>query len=108
VYTQTPFFVRFRSLFGPNGRHSFFGPTGRYSSRFAPAAGASWLLMVPGISLILLALAIVLWPELLAYLVAGAILTAGLVLTAWGWAMRQATRRQAQQVEYKVYPGGPY
>ena len=92
MYTQTPFFVRFRS------------------SRFAPPAGASWLWLVPGISLILLALAIVLWPELLAYLVAGAILTAGLVLTAWGWAMRRATRQvtrtQGQPVEYKVYPGG--
>jgi hypothetical protein len=90
VYTQTPFYVRFRS------------------SRFAPPAGASWLWLVPGVSLILLALAIVLWPELLAYLVAGAILTAGIVLTAWGWAMRQATRRSAEQAEYKIYPGGPY
>lgn len=88
--TQTPFFVRFRS------------------SRFAPPTGASWLWLVPGVSLILLALAIVLWPELLAYLVAGAILAAGLALTAWGWAMLRATRGQAQQVEYKVYPGDPY
>ena len=90
MYTQTPFYVRFRS------------------SRFAPPAGVSWLWLVPGLSLILLALAIVLWPELLAYLVAGAIMTAGIVLTAWGWAMRQSTRRQAQQAEYKIYPGGPY
>lgn len=90
MYTQAPFFVRFRS------------------SRFAPSAGVSWLWLVPGISLILLALAIVLWPELLAYLVAGAIMTAGIALTAWGWTMRQATRRQSQPVEYRVYPGGPY
>ena len=94
MFSQSPFFVRFRS------------------SRFAPPAGVSWLWMVPGISLILLALAIVLWPELLAYLVAGAIMTAGLVLTAWGWAMRRAarqvTRHQAQQAEYRVYPGNSY
>lgn len=90
MYTQTPFTARFRS------------------SRFAPPAGASWLWLVPGVSLILLALAIVLWPELLAYLVAGAILTAGIVLTGWGWAMRRAMRRPAQQAEYKVYPGSPY
>lgn len=91
MYSRSPFFVRFRS------------------SRFAPSVGVSWLWMVPGISLILLALAIILWPELLAYLVAGALLTAGLALTAWGWAMRQATRRQVHQpAEYKVYPGGPY
>jgi hypothetical protein len=68
----------------------------------------SWLWLVPGISLILLALAIVLWPELLAYLVAGALLSLGLALTAWGWAMRQATRRPAPQAEYRVYPGEPY
>ena len=90
MYTQAPFFVRFRS------------------SRFAPSAGLSWLWIVPGVSLILLALAIMIWPELLAYLVAGALMTAGLVATTWGWAMRQATRRQIQQPEYKVYPGGPY
>ena len=89
MFTQTPFTVRFRS------------------SRFAPPAGASWLWLVPGVSLMLLALAIVLWPELLAYLVAGAILTAGVVITAWGWAMRQATRRPAQRAEYKIYPGEP-
>jgi predicted lysophospholipase L1 biosynthesis ABC-type transport system permease subunit len=90
VYTQTPFQFRFRSM------------------RFAPPARASWLWLVPGISLILLALAIVIWPELLAYLVAGAIMTAGIVLTVWGWAMRQATRQPTQQVEYRVYPGDPF
>jgi hypothetical protein len=89
VYTQTPFFMRFRS------------------GTFAPPAGASWLWLVPGISLIVLALAIVLWPELLAYMVAGAILTAGIALTAWGWAMRQSTRRQSQPVQYRIYPDGP-
>jgi len=77
------------------------------SGTFAPPAGASWLWLVPGISLILLALAIVVWPELLAYMVAGAILTAGLALTAWGWAMRQSTRRQSQPVQYRIYPDGP-
>jgi hypothetical protein len=88
---QSPFFVRFSS------------------SQFAPKGRVSWLWLMPGLSLILLALAIVLWPELLAYLVAGALLTAGLALTAWGWAMRQATRRQVRSTTYEVYPGsGPY
>ena len=87
---QSPFFVRFRS------------------SRFAPTGGVSWLWLMPGLSLILLAVAIILWPELLAYLVAGALLTVGLVLTAWGWAMRQTTRRQVRPPTYEVYPGGPY
>ena len=90
MYTQAPFFTSFRS------------------SRFVPSPRASWLLLVPGVALIMLALAIVLWPELLAYLVAGAIMTAGVVLTGWGWAMRRATQRQMQNqpqpVQYKVYP----
>lgn len=90
MYTQAPFFTSFRS------------------ARFAPSARASWLWLVPGVALILLALAIVLWPELLAYLVAGAIMTAGVLMTGWGWAMRQATRRQMQSqpqpVQYRVYP----
>jgi len=89
MYTQTPFNVRFRSY------------------RFAPPAGASWLWLVPGIALIFLALSIIIWPELLAYLVAGAILTAGILLTGWGWAMRQSTRRPAQQAEYRIYPSDP-
>jgi hypothetical protein len=92
VYTQTPFFVNFRS------------------SRFVPSARASWLWLVPGVALILLAVAIIIWPELLAYLVAGAIMTAGILLTGWGWAMRQATRHQTQhqsQAVYRVYPDNP-
>lgn len=87
---QSPFFVRFSG------------------SRFAPTGKASWLWLVPGLSLVLLALAIILWPELLAYLVAGAILTAGLVLTAWGWTMRQATRRQVRPPNYEIFPGGTF
>jgi hypothetical protein len=61
---------------------------------------------VPGLSLVLLALAILIWPELLAYLVAGALLMVGITLTAWGWTMRQATRRTAQRIHYEVFPGG--
>ena len=66
------------------------------TNRFAPRGAVSWLWLVPGVTLILLALAIVLWPELLAYLVAGAIMAAGVGLTAWGWAMRRATRQVAR------------
>lgn len=87
---QSPFFVRFSS------------------SRFAPTARVSWLWLAPGLSLVLLALAIIVWPELLAYLVAGALLTVGLALTAWGWTMRQATRRQVRPSNYEIYPGGTY
>lgn len=90
MFTGSPIFVRMRS------------------SRFAPKGGGSWLWLVPGVSLLVLAFAIMIWPELLAYLVAGALAVAGITLTAWGWAMRKATRMQARETEYRVYPREVY
>ena len=51
------------------------------------------------------ALAILVWPELLAYLVAGVLLFAGIMLIGWSVALRQAERRAAQstQVQYRIY-----
>jgi uncharacterized membrane protein HdeD (DUF308 family) len=70
------------------------------------AQRGSWLVMAPGLALILLALAIFVWPELLAYLVGSAILFAGVVLSLWGWTMRRAERhlRSQQTVYYDVHP----
>ena len=76
------------------------------SSRWPPSAGASWLWLAPGVSLMLLALAILVWPELLAYLVAGAILLAGMALTGWGWTLRQAARRVNHGSQVRVYREG--
>lgn len=90
MFTRSPIFVRLRS------------------SRFAPKGGASWLWLAPGVSLLVLAVAIMIWPELLAYLVAGALAVAGATLTAWGWAMRRATRYQARETQYRVYPHEVY
>ena len=87
---SSPTFVRFRS------------------SRWASNAAASWLWMTPGVTLILLALAILVWPELLAYLVAGVILLAGMALTGWGWTMRQATRRASRAPQVRIYREGEY
>ena len=88
MYTQSPFFSRVTT------------------SRFAPSGRTSWLWLAPGISLILLALAILIWPELLAYMVATALLMIGVTVTAWGWTMRQATRRTTtRHVQYEVFPG---
>jgi hypothetical protein len=81
----SPIFVRFRN------------------SRFAPQGGAAWLWMLPGVTLILLALAILVWPELLAYLVASAILLAGIGLTGWGWTIHQAMRRAGRAPTVRVY-----
>jgi hypothetical protein len=66
----------------------------RYGQRFTGDAvgGAWWLLMAPGIALTLVALAILLWPELLAYMVASVLLFAGVTLMAWSWRMRRVER----------------
>lgn len=85
MFSSSPIFVRVRS-----------------SRWMQPGGRASWLLMVPGLALIALALAILIWPELLAYLVAAAILVAGVILTGWGWGVRQSARR-AQRDGYITY-----
>lgn len=68
-------------------------------------SGAGLFLLVPGIALILFALAILIWPELLAYLVATMLLFAGVTLTLWGWSAYRAGRRRAgndASVTYRV------
>jgi hypothetical protein len=79
MFTGSPFFVRFR----------------RYGQQ--TATGAGWLVMAPGLLLTLSAIAILIWPELLAYLVATVMLFAGLSLTFWGWSLRQVERRPRSQ-----------
>lgn len=64
------------------------------------------LLMLPGLFLTLMALAILIWPELLAYMVAGVLLFAGLSIMGWAWSLRRAERRAAQNnghVQYRIY-----
>jgi hypothetical protein len=60
--------------------------------------------MLPGLFLILMALSIILWPELLAYLVATLLLFAGSSLAAWGWSLRRLERQRAKThtVYYEV------
>ncbi|HRW11322.1 MAG TPA: hypothetical protein P5121_39760 [Caldilineaceae bacterium] len=68
--------------------------------------GLSLLVMIPGILLTLMALAILVWPELLAYMVAGAMLFGGLSLLTWGWRIQQLAKRAERQstvVHYDVY-----
>ncbi|MEZ4860309.1 MAG: hypothetical protein R3C14_03350 [Caldilineaceae bacterium] len=78
MFTGSPFFTRYQSR--PSQSSS----------------GMAWLLMAPGLFLTLLALAILIWPELLAYLVATALLFAGLSLIVWGWSMRRFTNHRSQ------------
>jgi Flp pilus assembly protein TadB len=55
-----------------------------------------WILLAPGLVLTLIALAILIWPELLAYMVASVMLFAGLTLILWSWRLKQVTRRVQQ------------
>lgn len=76
-----------------------------FQQRDRTVRSGSWFLMAPGLFLTATALAIVIWPELLAYMVASALLFAGVSLTLWGWSMRRVGQRSSQgtQVEYRVY-----
>lgn len=63
------------------------------------ASGSAWRLMLaPGVGFILVALAILLWPELLAYMVASVLLCIGITLVAWSWRLRRAGRRWDQHM----------
>lgn len=59
--------------------------------------GAWWLVMAPGLMLIFMAIAILVWPQLLAYMVASVILFLGVTVTGWGWSLRQIEKRGKNQ-----------
>jgi hypothetical protein len=79
MFTRSPLFTRFQ----------------RYSQQVTGSTegGAWWLLMTPGLALTLAALAILAWPELLAYMVASVLLFAGVTLMLWSWRIRRVERR---------------
>jgi len=60
--------------------------------------GPWWLMMLPGIGLMGIALAMLVWPELLAYMVASLLLCAGTVLAVAGWRLRQIERRSYHDI----------
>jgi uncharacterized membrane protein HdeD (DUF308 family) len=68
------------------------------------AQKGSWLVLIPGLMLTVMGFAIVIWPQLLAYMVAGALIFVGFLLLVWGWSLRRAERLRAQQrtVYYEV------
>lgn len=81
MFTGSPVFVR-------------FGNYGRRVANGGVRSGGWWLVMMPGLLLTLTAMAILIWPELLAYMVASVLLFAGISLSLWGWSMHQAEKRQ--------------
>ena len=62
--------------------------------------GVWWVLMAPGLLLSLMAIAILVWPELLAYMIATVLLFAGISLTLWGWSMRKIGSQTSQRTVY--------
>lgn len=85
MVTRAPLFVRLQSL----GQ--------RFVNINNPLGAAWWLLMAPGVGFIAVAVAILLWPALLAYMVASVLLFIGLTLVAWSWRLRRV-ERQVQQM----------
>ncbi len=66
----------------------------RAGQRISQQAGGfgRWLFIAPGLILILFGVAILLWPELLAYMVAGLFIAIGFSITGWGWRLSQRRR----------------
>lgn len=60
---------------------------------------AWWVIMAPGLLLVFMALAILIWPELLAYMVATAMLFLGLALAGWGWSLRRVEKQMRSKVQ---------
>jgi hypothetical protein len=84
MFTRSPLFIRVQQA----GQRFTRNGTG----------GVWWMLMAPGLALTLVALAILLWPELLAYMVASVLLFAGVTLILWSWRLRQAEQRMHQDM----------
>ena len=75
-----------------------FFRTGQRISQQAGGFGR-WLFVAPGLILILFGVAILLWPELLAYMVAGLFIAIGFSITGWGWRLFQRRRNTAARWE---------
>ncbi len=75
-----------------------FFRTGQRASQQAGGLGR-WLFIAPGLILILFGVAILLWPELLAYMVAGLFIAIGFSITGWGWRFSQRRRNNAARWE---------
>ena len=75
----------------------FGGTAAQWASR------SWWLVFIPGLIFVFTAFAIFVWPRLLAYIVAGGLMTIGFLLIGWAWSMRRATRLQNTQRNVVYY-----
>ena len=95
MFSGEPTFVRFYR-------------NGQRISRYANGLGR-WLLIAPGLLLIFFGLAILVWPELLAYLVSVLLMTVGFSLAAWCWRMSRSARKASAQWRFvDGYERGPH
>ncbi len=74
----------------------------RAGQRISQQAGGlgRWLMIAPGLILMLFGVAILLWPELLAYMVAGLFIAVGFSITGWGWRLSRRQRNAAARWQY--------
>jgi hypothetical protein len=70
-------------------------------SRGTLSGGGWWLLMGPGLGLSLMAVAMFIWPALLAYMVASVFLITGMTLVGWGWRLRSAERHPQRRLRVR-------
>jgi len=67
---------------------SFFTKANKYRL-YVDQMGAWWLLLGPGLVMIIMSIAIFIAPAFFAYMVAFFMLFGGSALTFWGWTLRQ-------------------
>ena len=65
--------------------------------------GIGWLTMAPGLGLIGVALAMIIWPDLLAYFVASILLCVGTAFTVLGWRMHHI-EQHARRHKHRAPP----
>lgn len=80
---------------------SIFAQFRRQRSRLnGMASGIGGVFFIgPGVAMVLLGIAILLWPKLFAFLVAGLLMAAGGALIVWGWRLNKAQQQILQRMQ---------
>ena len=89
MFRGVPLFIRMQEYGPRQTRHG--------------ARGMWWLAMAPGLGLTCAALAMIIWPDLLAYFVASLLLGVGTALTVLGWRMRHL-EQDAHRPRHRASP----
>ena len=84
-------------MFTSNGASFEFNSMPNFSER---QVSPGWLAIGAGLFLTAFAVSIIIWPQLLAYLIGSMFLLAGLSLTLWGLSLNRSARRRSKTVTY--------